>query len=175
MAYELIETIEVGAGGATSIEFTSIPQDGVDLLCVISGRGTQESPYSPVGVFLSGDLTTTNYNTRSLFGNTTSSGQVLSTSGNFRPFFQIPAADTTSNTFGNAQILISNYSSTSAKSMSFDSVTESNLSTSVAGGEVNLAILASTHTTSSATSSIQLNILVGNFVQYSTASLYKIY
>jgi len=31
MSFELVETVTVGAGGASSIEFTSIPQDGTDL------------------------------------------------------------------------------------------------------------------------------------------------
>jgi len=35
-----IATVEVGAGGAASIEFTSIPADWSDLLVVLSGRST---------------------------------------------------------------------------------------------------------------------------------------
>jgi hypothetical protein len=35
MGYQLIETIEVGSGGAASIEFTSIPQDGVQFLTTL--------------------------------------------------------------------------------------------------------------------------------------------
>jgi hypothetical protein len=37
MAMELIETVEL-ASAASSIEFTSIPQDGVDLLVLDFGQ-----------------------------------------------------------------------------------------------------------------------------------------
>jgi len=33
-----ISTVQVGAGGAASINFTSIPQTGTDLALVMSGR-----------------------------------------------------------------------------------------------------------------------------------------
>ena len=38
MGMTLIETVEVGAGGASSIQFDSIPQDGIDLVIRMSAR-----------------------------------------------------------------------------------------------------------------------------------------
>ena len=41
MGIQLIERVDVGSGGLSQIVFTSIPQDGVDLLCLYSLRARQ--------------------------------------------------------------------------------------------------------------------------------------
>ena len=44
MAYTLIETITVGSGGASSIEFTGIPQEtGADLVVRLSARQSNQA------------------------------------------------------------------------------------------------------------------------------------
>ena len=40
MGMQLIETIEVGGSNVSSLAFTGIPQDGVDLVCLLSTRGS---------------------------------------------------------------------------------------------------------------------------------------
>ena len=67
MAYELIETIEVGAGGAASIEFTSIPQDGVDLVLVLSTRMDRATDWYSLYARINDDSTTA-YSRKALSG-----------------------------------------------------------------------------------------------------------
>lgn len=166
MAYELIETIEVGAGGAASIEFTSIPQDGVDLRLVFSARSSatlQRDAY----VYING--LTSGYTSRWLYGD--GSG-VYSGSFDGSLWFLnnvMPAAGVTANTFCNASLYFPNYASSSAKSASCDIVEENN---STSSGQL---IWAGSHTTTSGITSVMLQTNSGNLVQYSTASLFKIY
>ena len=164
MAYELVETIEVGSGGAASIEFTSIPQDGVDLVLKINGRGDG----SGVGRNAVIDFNNTNagFSRIRLAGNG-SSASSNSTSNTIGFLTKIPAAATTSSTFGNLSILISNYTSSENKSFSVDSVGENNAT------EADQEITANLWANTNAITSVKLN-LNDNWSQYSTASLYKI-
>lgn len=170
MAYELIETYEVGSGGAASIEFTSIPQDGVDLLLLTSIRSNRTnsdldnqyiivngSSPNPTTIALRGSgsavasFSVSGYDTAAIVGASSTDSQ-------------------TSNTFGNGSIYISNYTSASSHSFSSDSVSENNAATAYQ------YILAMTDGLSAAITSLELAPVSGTlFNQYSTASLYKIY
>ena len=171
MAYELIETIEVGAGGASSIEFTSIPQDGVDLLLKVSARTDGSNIYDTSGRFSINSDTSSNYERlylRAILGTTV---QTATSTNTFARELPYNGNSATSNTFGNADLFISNYTSTSDKSISLDLVTENNATD---GGTIWLG--AYRYPTSSAVTSVELVSVSGrNFMQYSTASLYKIY
>ena len=162
MAYELIETIEVGAGGAASIEFTSIPQDGVDLQILLSGRSSGGN--ASLNVSLNSDTTDANYDRKVLFGTGSSVGNL---SGNFRPFLYIVTSTATANTFGNSSVYISNYAGATNKSMSVDIVQENNATAS------NQAITANLWNNTAAVTSVTLSGSL-DVAQYSTASLYKI-
>ena len=166
MAYELIETIEVGAGGAASIEFTSIPQDGVDLKILISGRVIYTGNYADaVGVRLNGS--TTNFNYIRLFG----TGSAVSTGAQTNEYLAggLSTDSNTANTFGNIEVTVANYTSSANKSVSSDGVSENNATNSwqwmAAGLWSNTSAVTSITLVSSSTN---------NFSQYSTASLYKI-
>ena len=161
MAYKLIETIEVGAGGAASIEFTGIPQDGVDLQVVLSGRSTDGNNY--FGLQFNDD-TGSNYNYKLLSGTGTAASSAAITSGSGLRIYS-GDSDYTANTFGNSSAYISNYTSNSAKSYSTDAVNENNSS----AGIQNLG--AGSWTGTSAITSLKI---YGAIAQYSTASLYKI-
>jgi hypothetical protein len=170
----LIETVTVGAGGAASIEFTDIPQDGGDLVCVISTRVTGYDAPGNVGIILDGDTTNANYSSLFLRATITSiSNNVQSFSGSYRPYFPIPGDTATTSTFGNTSVYISNYTSSLDKSISIEMLTETNESAGQ-GAEWQGGLVASKHSTNSSTDSLLLSSLNGNFVQYSTASLYKI-
>lgn len=160
MAYELIETIEVGAGGAASIEFTSIPQDGVDLLLLVSARAASGT-VNRANLSLNGSAS--GFSSIYLIGY----GTVQSGSST-NDLIEVNRSDHTSNTFSNARIYFSNYTSSSAKSISTDGVTENNAAT--AFQKLNAASWSGT----SAISSLSMQISGANFAQYSTASLYKI-
>lgn len=162
MAYELIETIEVGAGGASSLEFLSIPQDGVDLLLVFSLRNTDTGAAD--SILLNFNSLTTNFSNKMLFGTGSS---VSSTSGSRDIIGGIAGDGATASTFSSVQLYISNYASSAAKSWSAEAVTENNATL------VRHSIVAGLWNNTSAITSV---LVSGgyDFVQYSTASLFKI-
>ena len=160
-----IETVEVGAGGAASIEFTSIPQDGVDLVILLSLRDTTSDSDRSVKLTLNSD-TTSSYPRLWLTGD----GSIAQSGGNTQTYLyagQTNAATSTSNTFGNIQVYLSNYTSSSNKSASVDAVYENNAT------EAKQYLIADTYENSTGITSVLIDS-DGNFVQYSTASLYKV-
>lgn len=164
MAFELVETVEVGSGGASSIEFTSIPQDGTDLLLVLSLRTSGAHVGSAMVARFNGSTST--YTGVTLEGDGSSASSVTKSS-----YVWIDAgvtgANSTSGTFSNVQVYISNYTSSAPKSVSVDSVTENN------GTEAYQALNANSWSGTSAITSIEFNS-GETLQQYSTASLYKI-
>ena len=164
MGMQLIETIEVGAGGASSIEFTGIPQDGVDLVCLISVRADN---YTSDFLYVQINGLTTGYNNIWLKGTgSAATSQTRNNVSGFEVFYQ--GASTTANTFGSGSIYFSNYTSGVAKSASFDHVWEQNATAADA------FLVAGRHATTSPITSVKIDGGSTNFVQYSTASLYKI-
>ena len=168
MAYELIETIEVGAGGAASIEFTSIPQDGVDLVLALSSRVSIANPTLSLRV---------NSNTSSIYtdiylqGNGSTANTASATASYLNAGVTSISSDP-ANTFGNATFYFSNYTSAANKSFSSDAVSENN------GTFAYQRIVAGLLATTSAITSVAIApIAFGayNLEQYSTASLFKIY
>jgi len=162
MAMTLVSTTTVGSGGAASIEFTNIPQTGKDLLLAISARSTHSTEAD--NILLSLNSSTANFSGRYLFGNgsTVASGTDTRESGGYT------GSVATANTFSNVQVYFSNYTSSANKSFSVDSVTENNST------NVSLYIDAKLWSDTSAISSMTLTPNSGNFVQYTTASLYII-
>ena len=167
MAYELIETIEVGAGGAASIEFTSIPQDGVDLLLVSSVRSNRASTLEDSQLTLnnvnSGDPYTDIY----IRGNG-SAAVSNSSDGNWMKYYAVNGNTSTANTFSSNSIYIANYTSSSVKSISYDAVQEDNASTAY-----QYIMAASANVTAPITSIKIAESQV--FLENSVFSLYKIY
>jgi hypothetical protein len=161
MGYQLIETIEVGSGGAASIEFTSIPQDGVSLVVLCSLRVTNNSGESRIRL----NNSTTGYSAILLYGDGSSAGS-YSTSSTY-----IQLGDTqysaTANTFASVQVTIPNYTSSSAKSTSSENVSENN------GTLAYQNVVAGSWTGTAAIASLQI-LGSSSFVQHSTASLYKV-
>jgi len=168
MGMQLIETIEVGAGGAASIEFTSIPQDGVDLVLKVSTR------CSSTAVLLEMQFnadTSASYAYRWLrgTGSATSSGNAGSGyPSTYAMIGWVNGSSATANTFNNQEAYIPNYSGSAIKSFSSDAVDENNATASYQ------TIQAGGWNNTSAITSVKLFLNAGNFAQYSTASLYKI-
>ena len=165
MAYELIEHIEVGSGGAASIEFTSIPQDGVDLVLKYSLRIDQDTFYR-VGIRFNSD-SGDNYSAVRLDGNGFGASSANSSGISVGRGGAASGTSSTSNTFGNTSLYISNYASTSDKSFSVDGVSENNSSSALQ------QIIAGSYSTSSGITSLEL--VFPTALEYRTASLYKIY
>jgi hypothetical protein len=162
-----IATVTVGAGGAATMAFTSIPQTYTDLLIKVSQRGAASANGSTAIVTFNGS--TSSYSERYLQGNGTSASSgtnVFSGAGLYG--LMGDGALLTANTFGNSEIYIPNYTGSTYKSTSSDGTSENNATLSYtvlnAGLWSNTAAITSITLTSDGTT----------FVQYSTATLYGI-
>lgn len=163
MAMTLVSTVTVGSGGAASIEFTNIPQTGKDLLILTSLRATTGSVVTGDYLRFNND-SGSNYTAIRLRG-TGSSVDSSTTTGT--EFTQIVNGNTsTSSTFSNNSIYISNYTSSSAKSVSADYVVENNATDS------RQQLHAFRWSGTAAITSILMTGLT--YPQHSTASLYII-
>lgn len=152
--------VTVGAGGAASIDFTSIPSTYTDLVLKVSARGTGSAQYIKVSF----NGSTTGFTGRQISGN----GSTAS-SGSFPPLiFEINRSTYTASTFANCEAYIPNYAGSSNKSYSGDSVNENNASTAF------MTMVAGLWSNTAAITSISLTCDAGNFDQYSTAYLYGV-
>jgi hypothetical protein len=161
----LIDKVTVGSGGTAAIEFTGIPQTYTDLQIVVSGRSDTNN---------TGDYLLLNFNgsTSNLSSRTLGAYGPSSTfSGTESTYFIniMPAANATANTFGENSIYIPNYTSSNYKSGSIEGGFESNSSSNWF-----LMMTAGLWSNTSAITSVKLDLLDGNFVQYSTAYLYGV-
>lgn len=165
---ELIQTVTVGAGGASEILFSSIPSTFTDLYLVCSLRSARATIGDDIVFRFNGD-TGANYGWRALLGtgsSTTSSANGAATVG----YFGIcSASSSTSSTFGNQSLYIPNYTASTAKSASVDAVSEHN------GTESYQFLTANRWSGTDPINTIRVFSDTGNnFVQYSSASLYGI-
>jgi len=161
----LISTVTVGSGGAATIDFTSIPQTYTDLQILLSARSATTSE-DDIRCRFNGD-TASNYPFRSLYGTGASAGSGSGTL-NFLYMGVTNSSTMTANTFSNHSLYIPNYTGSTSKSASSDSVDENN-----ATGATQL-LIASRWTGTAAITSITLSGASGNLAQYSTASLFGI-
>jgi hypothetical protein len=167
--YRLISSVTVGAGGAATMDFTSIPQTYTDLKIVISARNTSTSG-NESQILLNVNANGSNGSWRLLYGN--GSGVFAGANSGYLQPAHAPSANTTANTFGNSEIYFPNYtSSTNYKSFSSDFVTENNAGTA---GATIMGIYANLWSSNSAITQLTLTSNASDFVQYSTAYLYGI-
>ena len=159
-----IDKVTVGAGGASSIEFTNIPQTYTDLYVVLSGRSNTVRASDGHYVAIQFNSSTTNLSSRFLYNY---NGTNYSGSDTYVLGWNVPS-DYTANTFGNTSWYIPNYTSSNNKSISVDSVTENN-STNILQ-----TLTAGLWSNTAAITSIKLNPTPASFAQYSSATLYGI-
>ena len=155
----LIQSVTVGSGGASSIDFTSIPSTYTDLQLSFSLRSaadTLDAIFTFNGSSGSDKVLTGNGSSASSFADA-STVYSLSVRSSF-----------TASTFGSGQIYIPNYAGSNYKSISQDVVTENNATASYQ--YLTAALFSST----SAINRITVAPTSGNFAQYSTAYLYGI-
>ena len=167
MTMQLIETKTLGTAAA-SIEFTSIPQDGTDLILLSSLRGGFSGTAQDFGFRFNGDSTSGRYTRRQLTGNGSSaaSSSFSTTQGLLGAF---SAATSTANTFGNGLLYIPKYTEAVQKSSSVDAVGENNATAA------NQALVANLYNQTTAITSILIFTVNGdNILAGSTASLYKV-
>jgi len=166
--HKKIQTVTVGAGGASSIAFTSIPQTYTDLVIKICARSTRAGADDDIYISYNGSATSYAY--RYFQGYVTSA---RASSGSSQYVGAMPASGATTNTFGNAEICIPNYTSSNYKSINSDSVTENNSATAY---EALIMLMSNLWSNTSSITSITLTSGTGsNFAQYSTATLYGVF
>lgn len=152
----------------SNIELTAIPQEFTDLYLLVSLRGTR-GDFPIDGVTVQPNGSSIGLSWRRLLGTGTSA---ISESGTTDGWALAPTAQTTANTFSNSSLYFSNYTSAQNKSVSIDTVTESNSSSSFFGSQ---AIVSGTWANTNAITSLNLVSATGNsFVAGSTISLYGI-
>ena len=162
--YVAIATVTVGSGGASTIDFSSIPQTYTDLVLKISARIDNANVWSDIYVRFNGS--TTNYSDRVLYGSGSGAASIYETNTGID--FRTSTTNNTASTFGNIEIYIPNYTSSNKKSASGDGVSENNATSAIA------QLVAGLWDNTSAITSISIFGSGGNFVQYSTATLYGI-
>jgi hypothetical protein len=165
-----IQSIDVGVGGAASIDFTSIPQTYTDLKLVTSLRGAAASVRTAVRITF--NSSSSSYSGRFLRGYDASTRDSGATSTSYFDAWRIPSADQTATIFSNDELYIPNYTSSNFKCFTTDNVCETNLTS----GTRNYMSLSSGlwSNTSAITRITLVNADATNFVQYSTATLYGI-
>jgi hypothetical protein len=162
--YTLIASSTVGAGGASSIDFTSIPSTYTDLVLMNSGRNTTNGNET-VQLYFNNDTTATNYNIRRIYGNG-SAASSASFNASYSMYF--PLNNYTASTFSSSQCYIPNYAGSTNKSFSIESTEENNATLS------EMVLLAGLWSNTAAINRITLVPYSGTFAQYSTAYLYGI-
>lgn len=158
--YVEIASVTVGSGGASSIDFTSIPNSYTDLKLVASLRVSNSALYADI--LVRPNSSTSSLSCIILYGNG-SAAYATSIADSYGGVAN--GATSTANIFSNAEWYFPNYSGNANKSFSVDSVWENNSTTA------SQVIGADRWSNTAAITSLTLS---GNFVQYSTAYLYGI-
>ena len=161
MTMSLIATTTL-TSSELSIEFTSVPQTFTDLKLVLSLRGTDSDAASfPVLIF---NGISTGSSIRTLSGN----GSVAASQSIGAILFVANGATSTANTFGNAEIYIPNYTASTNKSLSIDSVSENNATVGLQ------YLIAGDWSNTSSITTLRITNTPNSFVAGSTISLYGI-
>ena len=163
--FELISSVTVGALGALTIDFTSIPSTYTDLCLKVSARKTTSGGANLQMQF---NGSTSGYVQRTIIGSGSAVNSYSDTSE--IGFMYVTTSSDTANTFNNTEIYIPNYAGSNNKSVSIDNVTENNATAAAA------VLTAALWSNSAAINRVYLQIAngVGTFAQYSTAYLYGV-
>jgi hypothetical protein len=163
-----IASVTVGSGGASSIDFTSIPSIYTDLCVKVSIRDNYPYEWGQVNMRFNGS--STGYSGIQLQGTGSATGS--SSSSSWGTTYIVSGrgtgANATANTFGNSEIYIPNYAGSSYKSISTNDATENN------GTAAFLDVVAGLWSNTAAITSISLFDTGYTIQQYSTATLYGI-
>lgn len=167
MTMTLVQTTTVGSGGASSIEFTNIPQTGKDLLLLLSGRAAESGTQFPIFVTLNNSSSAI-YSERLLYGTGSSRLTNSATNNSQFRYFYMQGTSTTASTFSNSAMYIINYADSNNKVLSSESIIENNATSSWQ------SLAAHRWASTAAITSLKLTPDAGTFAQHSSASLYII-
>jgi hypothetical protein len=158
-AWTVIAHTELGSAQA-AITFSSISASYTDLLLVYSTRAS----VADGGVRVKINTSTSNFTIRALQG----SGSAASSYTETNYIGVSVDSSMTASTFGNGMLYFPNYASSAAKSFSNDLVSENNATASFQ------TISAGLWNQTTAINAVEIYAVSGNFVQYSSATLYGI-
>lgn len=170
MAYAMVPiyTQTVGAGGSGGVVFNNIPSIYNDLKVVISIRTSSATTSDNGFVYLNNNSSGSLYSRRRIVG---SGSAATSDSGSSENALVLNGLITgnsaTTNTFGQLEIYLPNYTSSTFKQMIVDSVTENNATT------VSTSLFAGLWRSTEAINSINI-ASSATWMQYSTFTLYGI-
>jgi hypothetical protein len=159
----------VGVGGSASVDFTNIPQGYTDLVIKVSGR----TAAGQGACNLSFNSSTSNLNSKIIYGIGSGTPGSVSYSSVIRSGY-IVGTDYTASVFSNNEIYITNYSSSTFKAVTIDSVTETNAT------EAYSMLASGLWSDPSPITSIILTVInnatgtASTFTQHSTFTLYGI-
>jgi hypothetical protein len=156
-----IASVSVGLLGASSIDFTSIPSTYTDLCIKLSAR-TDVAGFRDL--YISFNSSTSSFTNKFVEG----SGSAAASNSNPRYLGTIGGTNVTTSTFLSSETYVPNYAGSSNKSFSTDTVGETNATT------VYATLAAGLWSNSAAITAIGITPSTGNFVQYSTATLYGV-
>ena len=161
LTYLKLNQYDVSASaGVASIEFTNISQSFDDLVCLFSVRTTGGD--FPSGYFEL-NSSTTSFTTRNLWG---SAAAALSDT-TARWLGYLNGNSQTASTFSSIQMYLPSYASGNNKSISVETVSETN------GNTAYMNMASHLWSSSSAITAIKITS-TSNFAQFSTATLYGI-
>lgn len=166
--YELIATLTAGSGGASSFDFTSIPQTYTDIVFRMSLRGTNNDTYFSLQTRFNNSGTTNLYYSNGLSAYNGSISQAGQNGLSYLYAGNPPSNPATSNTFGNVEFYVPNYSGSERKSVSMEMVGENNAATAFT------QFWACIWYTTPAITQVTFFNEYGNFAEHSSAQLYGI-
>jgi hypothetical protein len=159
-----LQTVTVGAGGVSSVTFSSIPQTYNDLVIKSSSRTTGTN----CTYFVNFNGTNTGTTALRLYA----ANGVGGASGSFaNSYFDYGnPSNSTANTFSNSELYIPNYASSNNKSVSSETVTEDNSTT------WQVFMTAGVKNNTNPITSITISPVIDPLIaQYSTFTLYGVY
>ena len=162
MSMTVIEHIEVGSGGAASIEFTSIPADYTDLCLKLSSQSENLNTSVDI-VLIQFNSVASGYSAKALQGLGSSVNSFDNTDG-----FILWTPESGTSAFANTEVYIPNYAGSENKSYSVDTVSEKNAT------DARQILVAGLWSNTAAITSIKMTVANYDFSQYSSATLYGI-
>jgi hypothetical protein len=163
-----IATVTVGAAGAASIDFTSIPSTYTDLCIKVSARDARAVVASSIVLQINGSTASSGIYRR-IYGDGTSAFSDYSSGDTTVQSGHSDGNSATANTFGNVEIYIPNYAGSANKTFLSDGVAETNATTTF------MSLVAGIWANTAAITQITIKPATAvNFLQYSTATLYGI-
>jgi hypothetical protein len=159
--YQLIASVTVGAGGAASMDFTSIPSTYTDLVILMSSKRTNSGGSGSAMMQFNG--VTTSYSYVRVFGN----GSTASSGSGTDPLIG-EAGEFSETGYSSNYVYIPNYTSSNNKSYSADGLRENNATAAF------MQFIAGLWSNTAAITSISIKPVTGTWIQYTTATLYGI-